>query len=117
MWCKCLTVSCSHISVGRIMCSFFEGWSAHDIVGSLNKAEVRSALLDFDLEKSCFRSWNSIEHMILNTSDDVKNAIYQSALAKEKVEEHHRRAMLKRKREYEMIVRNMRRRMSEYQIH
>ena len=69
------------------MCLSFEGWTAYDIIGFLNKAEVRLALLDFDLEKSCFRSWNSIENMILNTSDDVKDALYQSALAKKKIEE------------------------------
>jgi hypothetical protein len=96
------------------MCSSFEGWRACDIVGSLNKSEVRSALLDFDIEKSCFRSWNLIEDIILKSSDDVKNVIYRSALAKGKVEEQRQVVTLKRKRENKMLVRNTRRRIGEY---
>lgn len=113
-WSKCLTSSCPHIFISGIMCSSFEGWRACDIVGSLNKSEVRSVLLDFDLEKSCFRSWDSIENMISNSSDEVKDVLYRSALAKKKVEEQHRAATLKRKREYKELLRNTRRRMGEY---
>jgi hypothetical protein len=36
------------------MSSLFDGWSAYDIVGPLNKKEVRAALLDYEIEKSCF---------------------------------------------------------------
>ena len=95
------------------MSSFFAGWSAYDIVGPLNKREVRGALLDFDIEKKWFRSWDSIEDMILNASDDVKNALYQSAMVKKKVEERHRMDVLKRRLDYQTMVRNVRRRLGE----
>jgi hypothetical protein len=89
--------------------SLFTGWSAHDIVGSLNKSEVRRALLDYDLEKGCFRTWDSIERMLLFASDEIKGAIHRSAIVKGKIEEEHRNAVLKRDREYKKMVRNVRR--------
>ena len=69
--------------------SSFENWSAHDIVGPSNRAEIQSALLDFEIEKKCFRTWNSIEEMILSSSDAVKRVVYESSLVKRKIEEQH----------------------------
>ena len=93
------------------MASSFTGWSAHDIVGPLNKSEVRGCLLDFNLEKACFRTWDSIEQMIWTVSDDVKNVIYRCAMAKRNVKQQHRVSVLKRKREYQKMTRNVRRRL------
>ena len=90
--------------------SSFENWSAHDIVGPLNRAEIRSALLDFKIEKKCFRTWNSIEEMILSSSDAVKRVVYESSLVKRKIEEQHRQDIVKRKREDQALARNVRRR-------
>ena len=98
------------------MTSSFNGWSAYDIVGSLTKKEVRALLLDYDIERSCFRTWDAIEEMILASSDEVKNVVYQSALVKRKVEELHRNEILKRKREEKKLARNVRRRLGEYYI-
>lgn len=98
------------------MSSSFNGWSAYDIVGSLTKKEVRALLLDYDIERSCFRTWDAIEEMILASSDEVKNVVYQSALAKKKVEDLHRNEILKRKREEKKMARNVRRRLGEYYI-
>ena len=97
-----------------VMSSSFNGFSAYDIVGSLNKREVRALLLDYDIERGCFRTWDTIEEMILASSDEVKNVVYQSALAKRKVEEQHRMENLKRKREEELTARNVRRRLGEF---
>ena len=77
------------------MTSIFDGWSAHDIVGCLNKREVRAALLDYDIDRSCFRTWDSIEEMILKSSDEVKEVLYQSAVTKGNVEDEHRSVMRK----------------------
>jgi hypothetical protein len=95
------------------MSSFFAGWSAYDIVGPLNKSEVRSALLDYDIERRCFRTWDSIEQMIFKASDEVKHVLYQCSLAKKKVEEQHRLEMLKRHRENDTMTRNVRRRLGK----
>ena len=92
----------------------FTGWSAYDIVGPLNKREVHSALLDFEIEKSCFRTWDSIEAMLMRSCDVVKGVVYESSMAKRKVEEQHRLAVLKRKREEQSMVRNVRRRLGEF---
>ena len=89
------------------MASFFAGWSPSDIVGSLNRSEVRAALLDHDIAKGSFRSWNSIEQMILEASDDVKNILYQSVLVKGKIKEQHHISKLKRKLEQQMMLRNV----------
>ena len=97
------------------MASFFKGWTAHDIVGPLNKSEVRAALLDCDIEKRWFRTWDLIEQMILAASEEVKNIVYQSALAKKKIEEQHQKVVLKRKREDCAMARNVRRRLGECQ--
>jgi hypothetical protein len=96
------------------MLSPFHGWTAHDIVGPLNKREVRAALLDYEIEKSCFRTWDSIEHMVLTSSDEVKDVLYRSAEAKRKVEEEHEKAVRKRNRESHMMARNVRRRLGKY---
>ena len=96
------------------MTSFFNGWTAHDIIGPLNKREVRAALLDYSIEKSCFRTWDSIEDMILHCSDDVKNVVYQSGVVKARVEEEHRKEVHKRRREAEIMSRNVRRRLGLY---
>ena len=98
------------------MTSIFNGWSAYDIVGSLNKKEIRALLLDYDIERGSFRTWDAIEDMILASSDEVKNVVYQSALAKRKVEEQHWIEILKRKREEELQARNVRRRLGEILI-
>ena len=92
------------------MTSSFHGWSAHEIVGSLNKKEVRVALLDYEIDRSCFRTWDSIERMILESSDDVKETLYRCGLAKGKVEEEHRMMIRKRRREELQMSRNVRRR-------
>ena len=91
------------------MSSIFNNWSAHDIVGPLNKSEVRAALLDYPIERSCFRTWDSIESMILSSSDEVKSILYQSGVAKARVEEEHRVLVHKRHREAETMSRNVRR--------
>ena len=96
--------------------SSFNGWSAYDIVGSLNKKEVRAILLDYDIERSCFRTWDTIEEMILASSDEVKSVVYESALAKGRIEEEHRIEVLKRKREEKKMARNVRRRLGEFFI-
>lgn len=98
------------------MSSAFYGWSAHDIVGPLTKGEIRSALLEFEIEKSSFRTWDSIEDMILRSSDEVKVVLYESGMAKKKIDEQHRIAVIKRKREEETITRNVRRRLGEKDI-
>lgn len=95
------------------MGSSFENWSAYDIAGPLNKAEIRSALLDFEIERKCFRTWRSIEEMILSSSDMVKRVVYESSLAKRKIEEEHRQRVVKRKREHQALARNVRRRLGE----
>jgi hypothetical protein len=97
-----------------IMSLSFDGWSAYDIVGPLNKREVRAALLDYEIEKSSFRSWDSVEEMIMRSSVEVKNVLYRSSMAKRKVEEQHRIMELKRKRESMTMMRNVRRRIGEY---
>jgi hypothetical protein len=55
-----------------IMISFFDNWSAHDIIGPLNKREVCAALLDFEIERKYFRTWDTIEEMVVNSTDEVK---------------------------------------------
>ena len=107
---------CLIFQSSTVMTSTFKGCSAYDIVGSLNKREVRALLLDYDIERSSFRTWDSIEEMILASSDEVKNVVYQSALAKRKVEEQHRMEILKRKREEESLARNIRRRLGDFFI-
>lgn len=91
----------------------FEGWSAHNIIGTLNKAEVEAALLDFKKPASSFRTWDSIEAMIMSSSDDVKTILYQSAIAKKDVEKQHEANVLKRRREARAMVRNVRRRLGK----
>ena len=54
----------------------FNSWSAYDIVGTLKKSEVCAALLDYSIERSCFRTWDFIEDILMNSSDDVKSAMY-----------------------------------------
>lgn len=66
------------------MISTFNGWSVYDIVGPLNKNEVRAALLDYEIGRGCFRTWDSIEDMLSSSSDEVKNAVYQTALVKKR---------------------------------
>ena len=85
----------------------FIGWSAYDIVGPLNKREVQAVLLDYGIEKKWFRSWDSIEEMIMRSSHEVKTVLYESSMAKKKVEEQRRIAELKRKRESETMARNV----------
>ena len=99
------------ISLIVVMTSIFNGWSAHEIVGPLNKAEVRKALLDYDVEKSSFRTWDSIEKMVLGSSDEIKEALYQSGMTKKKIEDEHRIETLKRRQEAQRIERNVRRRI------
>ena len=76
------------------MTSFFSGWSAHEIIGPLNKSEVRAALLEYTIEKSHFRTWNSIESFVLSSCDEIKNVLYEAGMAKAKVEEDHRNVLL-----------------------
>lgn len=91
----------------------FNGWSAHDIIGSLNKKEVRAALLDFGLNPKCFRTWDSIEKLILTSSDTIKTTLHQSAIAKGNIEEQHRMEVLKCRLEARAMVRNVRRRLGK----
>ena len=93
-----------------VIVSMFNGWSAYDIVGTL-KSEVLAALLDYSIERSCFRTWDSIEDMLMNSSDDVKSAVYRSQMAKAKVEEEHRISTMKRHREAQEMSRKVRRRL------
>ena len=69
-----------------VMPTFFDDRSAVDIVGSLNKKEVRALLLDYGIEKACFQSWDAIEEMIFGASDEVKNVVFQGAKAKGDIE-------------------------------
>ena len=96
------------------MPSLFDGRSAVDIVGSLNKKEVRALLLEHGIEKSCFRSWDAIEDMILGASDEVKNIVFQGAKAKGDIEEQHRHEVRKRHVEAQALMRNVRRRIGFY---
>jgi hypothetical protein len=89
--------------------SSFENLTAYDIVGPLNKAEVKAALLDYGFERKRFRTWDSIEDLVLTSSDEVKNVLYQSAVAKKDVEEQHRIEFRKRHLEDQQIQRNVRR--------
>ena len=93
------------------MASFYEGWSSHDIIGTLNRAEVKAALLDQKLLTLDFRTWNSIDKMIQSSSDMVKTILHESAMAKKDVEDQHRASVLKRRREARAMVRNVRRRL------
>ena len=88
--------------------------SVTDIVGPLNKMEVQAALLDYEIEKKCFQSWDSIEEMIWGASEDVKRAIYESAVAKKNVESQGWIVELKRRREHLAMTRNVCRRLGEY---
>ena len=92
----------------------FDGWSAHNIVGPLNRSEVRNALVDHGIQRNCFRSWASIEHMILESSDEIKDILYQCGLTKARVEEQHRIMVAKRRREDLFLRRNVRRRLGEF---
>ena len=65
---------------------YFDGWTAYDIIGPLNKREVRAVLLDFEIQKSNFRDWDSVERMILGSSDEVKNVLFRCGEAKRNVE-------------------------------
>ena len=93
------------------MSSPFQGWSAHEIVGPLNRSEVRAALLDHGIQRNCFRTWNTIERMVLESSDEIKTILYQCGLTKAKLEEQHRLMVAKRHREDLMMTRNIRRRL------
>lgn len=91
------------------MTSPFAGWSAHEIIGPLNRREVRAALLEYNIERSCFRTWNTIEEMVLKSGDDVKTTLYESGLAKANVEKQHQLIGVKRHREAMAMARNVRR--------
>ena len=71
------------------MLSFFAGWSAHDIIGLLNRKEVRAILVGFEVGRVSFQMWDDIGKMILNRDDDVKAALFESGIAKWNVEEEH----------------------------
>ena len=86
------------------MTSVFNGWMAHQIVGPLNKAEVRNALLDYNIERLRFRTWDTIEVLILESSDEVKNVVYQCGQAKQIVEDEHRITGLKRRQEMQSWI-------------
>ena len=93
------------------MSSPFNGWTAHEIIGPLNRSEVRAALLDYGIQRNCFRTWNAIERLVLESSDEVKNILYQCGMTKARVEEQHRLAVAKRHREDLTMTRNVRRRL------
>lgn len=99
------------------MLSIFNGWSAHDIVGPMNKQEVRASLLEYGIEKSCFRTWDAIERMVLESSDEIKAVLYQSGEAKKRVEEQQRIIAVKRRREAQIMSRNVRRRLGYCGFH
>jgi len=80
---------------------------AHEIVGPLNKAEVCNALLDYDIERSKFQTWNLIEVMVLESSDEVKKVLYESGQAKRIVEEQQHNAAVKHRREARKFDRNV----------
>jgi hypothetical protein len=96
------------------MPSKFQQWSAHDIVGPLNKAEIRAALLDYRMERSLFRTWDSIERLILGCSDEIKQVLYQCGVAKAKIEEERRVAGRKRRRDAQTMARNVRRHLGGF---
>lgn len=97
-----------------IMTSSFAGWSAHQIIGTLNRNEVRAALLEFKMEKSSFRTWDTIEKMILESSDDVKRVLYECGVTKANVERQHQISGLKQHREAMAMARNIRRHIGDY---
>ena len=94
-----------------VMPTFFDDRSAVDIVGSLNKKEVRALLLDYGIKKACFRSWDAIEEMILGASDEVKNVVFQGAKAKGDIEIQHQHEVRKRHVEAQASMKNVRRRI------
>ena len=96
-----------------VMSSFFEGWSAHDIIGPLNRKEVRAVLVGLEVGRVSFRTWNDIGKTILNSDDDVKVALFETGIAKWNVEEEHRLIGLKRRREAKAMSRNVRRHIGD----
>ena len=64
------------------------------IVGLLNKVK---ALLDSLIERACFQKWDSIETMLLLSSNVVKDAVYKALVTKRKVEEQKQIVGVKRK--------------------
>jgi hypothetical protein len=73
----------------------------------------RRVLLEYPIERSCFRTWDTIEEMILKSSDEIKDVVYRSGVAKAKIEEEHHNMVLKRKRENQVMRRNVWRRIGE----
>jgi hypothetical protein len=96
------------------MSSFFKNWTAHDIVGPLNKAEIKAVLLDHGFERIRFRTWDSIEELILTSSDEVKKIVYESAVAKKKIEDQHQMEVRKRRLEDQKFERKVRQKLSEF---
>jgi hypothetical protein len=58
------------------MSSSFARWSAHNIVGPLKKSEVRTSLLEYGIEKAEFQMWDTIECMVLESSDEIKMVLF-----------------------------------------
>lgn len=67
----------------------FAGWSAHKIVGSINQKEVQAAILGHEIEGTNFWIWDSIEQMILRSSDDMKVVLHECGVAKANIEKQH----------------------------
>lgn len=95
----------------------FAGWSAHEIIGPLNQREVRTALLEYNIERSCFRSWNTIEQMVLKSGDDVKRVLYESGVTKANIEKQHQVIGLKQHREAMAMVQNVCRHIGGFFFH
>ena len=78
---------------------FFRGMDGHDIIGTLNRNEVRAALLEQEILPSSFRSWDSIGRMIMSSTDIIKTILHESTIAKKDVEDQHQATVLKRRHE------------------
>lgn len=96
------------------MTSPFAGWTAHQIVGPLNKKEVDAALVEFKIERSSFRTWNTIEQMIMSRGDNVKGTLYKCGVAKANVEKQQELIGIKRRQEAKAMARNVHRHLSDF---
>jgi hypothetical protein len=50
----------------------------------IKKSEVHMSLLEYGIEKEKFQTWDTIEHMVLESPDEIKMVLYQSGEMKKK---------------------------------
>jgi hypothetical protein len=85
----------------------FADWSAHKIIGPLNQREVHAVLLEYNIKRSSFHTWDIIKRMILHSGDDVKMVLYESGKGKAVIEEQHQAADVKRHQEAKAMAWNV----------